>query len=326
MSVNGSVKILLTGATGFLGSAISRRLVEDEQYQLISAVRKKSGNLISGIPTVLIEGLYADTDWSSALSNIQVVIHTAARVHVMNESSCDPLTEFRKINVEGTLNLARQAAAAGVNRFIFISSIKVNGESTVIDEPFTANDQPNPVDPYGISKWESEVGLQKLAKETDMDIVIIRPPLVYGPGVKANFYNMMRWISRGIPLPLGAIKNKRSLLALDNLVDLIIVCVEHPAASNQVFLVSDGNDFSTTELLIEVGKALGTPARLIPIPAGVLKIAAISLGKRNVSQRVLGSLQVDITKTQELLNWEPPVSVEEALLKTANDFLKKKNK
>ena len=324
MSVNGSVKILLTGATGFLGSAISRRLVEDEQYQLISTVRKKSGNLISGIPTVLIEGLYADTDWSSALSNIQVVIHTAARVHVMNESSGDPLTEFRKINVEGTLNLARQAAAAGVNRFIFISSIKVNGESTVIDEPFTANDQPNPVDPYGISKWESEVGLQKLAKETDMDIVIIRPPLVYGPGVKANFYNMMRWISRGIPLPLGAIKNKRSLLALDNLVDLIIVCVEHPAASNQVFLVSDGNDFSTTELLIEVGKALGTPARLIPIPAGVLKIAAILLGKRNVSQRLLGSLQVDITKTQELLNWEPPVSVEEALLKTANDFLKKK--
>lgn len=255
------------------------------------------------------------------MKGVDVVIHCAARVHVMHDQAVDPLIEFRKVNLAGTLNLARQAAAAGVQRFVFISSIKVNGEGTAPGMPYHADDAVTPLDAYGISKHEAEQGLLALAAETGMEVVIIRPVLVYGPGVKANFLNMMSWLYKGIPLPFGAIYNKRSLVALDNLVDLIVTCIDHPAAANQVFLVSDGDDLSTTDLLRRMGRALGKPARLIPIPSKWLEFGARLLGKQALAQRLCGSLQVDISKTRELLGWTPPVSVDEGLRKTAEYFL-----
>lgn len=231
----------------------------------------------------------------------------------MDDPSADPLTEFRRVNVEGTLNLARQAAAAGVQRFIFISSIKVNGEETAPGDAFTASDVPAPQDPYGLSKFEAEEGLRSLAQQTGMEVVIIRPPLVYGPSVKGNFASMIKLVQKGLPLPLGAIHNKRSLVGIDNLVDLIIRCIDHPAAANQTFLASDGVDLSTTELLRSVVKAMGKPSRLVPVPASLLQTGAGLLGKKAMAQRLLGSLQVDISKTREVLGWEPPYTVEEGL-------------
>jgi UDP-glucose 4-epimerase len=239
----------------------------------------------------------------------------------MNERDADPLAAFRRVNVRGTLRLAEQAAQCGVRRFIYLSSIKVNGEGTWPGRPYTADDQPAPLDPYGVSKLEAEHGLQVLAVKTGMEIVIIRPVLVYGPGVKANFRSMMAWLNRGVPLPLGAITNKRSLVALDNLVDLIMTCIHHPAAANQVFLVSDDEDLSTSELLRRMARALGRPARLLPLPMWILKGTAQLLGKRALSQRLCGSLQVDIDKTKSLLEWTPAISVDGALAKTAKDFL-----
>jgi nucleoside-diphosphate-sugar epimerase len=249
-----------------------------------------------------------------------VVVHAAARVHVMNEIASDALAEFRKVNVEGTLRLAKRAAESGVKRFIFISSIKVNGESTLPGKPFKADDTPAPVDPYGISKHEAEQALRQLARETGMEVVIIRPPLVYGPGVKANFLSMLRWLNKGIPLPLGAIRNQRSLVAIGNLVDLIITCIDHPAAANQTFLVSDGQDLSTTQLLRRLGNALGKKARLLPLPEWLLVAAAAVLRKQSVAQRICGSLQVDISKNRELLGWMPPINMDEAMRQTAGDY------
>lgn len=217
------------------------------------------------------------------------------------------------MNVAGTLNLARQAASAGVERFVFLSSIKVNGEQTRPGQRFNPDDQPVPEDPYGMSKWEAELGLRKVAEESGMEVVIIRPPLVYGPGVKGNFASIQRLVARGLPLPLGAIHNKRSLVALDNLIDLIITCVDHPAAANQVFLVSDGEDLSTSELLRRVGSAMGRPARLLPVPSALIYLGATILGKKAIAQRLLGSLQVDISKARDLLDWDPPISVDEGL-------------
>jgi UDP-glucose 4-epimerase len=239
----------------------------------------------------------------------------------MHDKAADPLTEFRKVNVEGTLNLARQAAEAGVRRFIYISSIKVNGEQTFLGQLFTEDDLPAPLDPYSISKYEAEEGLRKLAQQTGMEIVIIRPPLVYGPGVKANFLAMMRWLRKGVPLPLGAIHNQRSFVALDNLVDLIVTCIDHPAAANQTFLVSDGEDLSITGLLRRMGLALGRPARLIPVPVFLLTAGAALVGRRDMAQRLCGSLQVDISKAQTLLGWKPPISVDEGLHRTAQGLL-----
>ena len=237
----------------------------------------------------------------------------------MDDRSVHPLAEFRKSNVEGTLNLARQAASAGLRRFIFISSIKVNGESTSAGRYFCPFDAPAPEDPYGISKMEAERGLMQLASETGMEVVIIRPPLVYGPGVKGNFASLIKLMGKGLPLPLGAINNKRSLVGIDNLVDLIIRCIDHPAAANQVFLAGDGEDLSTTELLRGLAEAMGRAARLIPVPAALLSLGATLLGKRAVAQRLLGSLQVDISKTRQLLGWEPPVSVKEGLRRCVRD-------
>ena len=310
--------VLDTGANGFVGRAVCAQALA-RGLTGRGAVRSPCV-LPAGAECQVLEGLAEQSDWRAALAGIAVVVHAAARVHVMADTATDPLAEFRRVNVQGTLNLARQAAAAGVRRFVFISSIKVNGESTQPGHPFTADDAPAPLDPYGISKGEAEQGLRELSAETGMEVVIIRPPLVYGPGVKANFAAMMRWLQRGVPLPLGAIYNQRSLVALDNLVDLIVTCMTHPAAAHQTFLVSDGEDVSTTELLRRMGQAMNRPARLIPVPASGLKLAATIVGKRDVAQRLCGSLQVDIEKTRQLLGWRPPLTFDQGLKKAAEGF------
>ncbi|MEG8234944.1 SDR family oxidoreductase [Pseudomonas orientalis] len=309
-------KVFVTGASGFLGAALIERLAA-QGFSCTAALRRSVASLPPAVQTVKFDSLDDAFDWSHALAGQEVVVHCAARVHVMNDTSADPLVEFRKVNVLGTLHLAAQAAAAGIRRFIFISSIKVNGESTQKGAPFKADDVPSPRDPYGVSKMEAEKGLLALAAETGMDVVIIRPVLVYGPGVKANFQSMMRWMDKGVPLPFAAINNRRSLVALDNLVDLIITCISHPSASNQIFLVSDGDDLSTAGLLTRMAQALNKRARLFPVPDYLLRGAATLLGKSSISQRLLGSLQVDISKTKKLLHWEPPLSVDAALKATA---------
>jgi len=316
-----SPSVLVTGANGFVGKALCAELVR--QGQSIREAVRSATRQTENIETVSVGEINSETNWTNALADIKVVIHLAARAHVMKDNAADPLDAFRKVNVDGTWNLAMQAYDAGVQRFIYISSIKVNGESTPLGRPCTADDRPAPIDPYGISKLEAEEALRQLADETGMEVVIVRPPLVYGPGVKANFYSMMRWLERGIPLPLGGIHNKRSLVALDNLVDLIITCIDHPAAANQTFLAADGEDMSTSELLQRLGNALGKPVKLFPMPIRMLKIGAMLLGKRDMARRLCNSLQVDISKASDLLGWRPPVSVDDALKKTAADFLQK---
>lgn len=304
------MRVLLTGATGFVGKALFERM-HRSGLRVRSAGRSDPG-FADHIAIPSIDGA---TDWARALADVAVVVHCAARVHVMDESAADPLAEFRRVNVEGTRALARQAAAAGVRRFIFLSSIKVNGEVTQ-GRPLTPFDQPAPDDPYGVSKLEAEEALRQISAETGMEIVIIRPVLVYGPGVKGNFRSMLSWLAKGMPLPLGAIHNQRSLVSLDNLVSLIVTCLEHPAAANQVFLASDGEDLSTTELLRRLARAIGRPARLLPVPPWALELAAAAVGKRDVARRLCGSLQVDITHTCETLGWRPIQTVDEALRKT----------
>ena len=276
---------------------------------------------LDGSEVFAIGRLSSDTDWTEALKNVEKVVHLAARVHVMNDKSPDPLAEFRRVNVEGTSALARQAAAEGVKRFVYLSSVKVDGEFTKPGHPFTADDLPAPEDPYGVSKHEAEHLLRQISAETGMEVVIIRPPLVYGAGVKANFESMMRWLARGLPLPLAAVtENRRSLVALDNLVDLIVTCLNHPAAANQTFLVSDGEDLSTARLLKRMGAAMGNSARLFYVPPALLKLGASVLNKPGIYQRLCGSLQLDITKTRQLLDWTPPVSVDEGLRRAAEGF------
>lgn len=312
--------IFVTGGTGFVGAALLQRLREFEHVRLTALVRSEGSTLPAGVERVCVQGPEAFSgDFS--LCNTRVVVHAAARAHVLNDTAADALAEFRRVNVEGTLRLARKAAEAGVKRFVFISSIKANGESTAPGRPYTADDVLAPVDPYGISKMEAEQGLRVLATASGMEVVIIRSVLVYGPGVRANFLSMMNWLSKGIPLPLGAVHNRRSLVALDNLVDLVVTCMEHPAAANQVFLVSDDEDLSTPQLLRRMARALGRPARLLPVPAFLLGAAAALLGKRDMAQRLCGSLQVDISKTRELLGWAPSLAVDAALCKTARYFL-----
>ncbi len=312
--------ILLTGASGFVGRAVWA-LLEKRGPVVRAALRDTdAAGLPAGVDVVQVS-LSPNQDWIGALKGVSVVIHCAARVHVMNDESVDPLAEFRMVNVDGTLRLAKQAAEAGVRRFIFLSSIKVNGEHTPAGQPFMPDQLPAPADPYGVSKYEAERGLHELAYRTGMEVVIIRPPLVYGPGVKANFLAMMRWLARGIPLPFGAFGNRRSLVGIDNLVDLIVTCIDHSAAANQVFLVSDGEDLSTTELLARMGRALGKPARLISVPQQLLTLGASMLGKAEIAQRLCGSLQVDISKTSELLGWQPTISVDEGLRRTAEHWL-----
>jgi nucleoside-diphosphate-sugar epimerase len=306
--------ILITGATGFVGKALLQRLLaDDESRRLVVAVRRGGQRWPEQVQPIVTGDLNPSTDWSIALEGVAVVVHSSARVHVMNDTAADPLAAFRAVNVDGTLNFARQAAAAGVKRFVFISSIKVNGESTQPRQAFAETDAPAPQDAYGQSKHEAEQGLRQLAADTGMEVVIIRPPLVYGPGVKANFAALMRAVQRGWPLPLGAVHNQRSLVALDNLVDFIITCITHPKAANQTFLVSDGHDLSTSELVRGMAQAAGVPARLLPVPVWALQAGASLLGKGDAVQRLCGNLQVDISKARSLLGWVPPVSVAEGL-------------
>lgn len=311
------LRLAITGATGFVGSALLKNL-HILGLNAIGLCRKlplgHRGNLIAVGPLETAE-LRAE------LADIDAVIHTAARAHIMEDEADDPLAEYRKVNVQGTLNLARQAVEAGVKRFVFVSSVKVNGEATELNRPYTPEQQPAPEDAYGVSKFEAEQALTELCKESGMELVIVRPVLVYGPGVKANFLSMMSWVNRGIPLPLGAVNNKRSIVALDNLVDLLIVCATHPNAAGEVFFASDGNDLSTTEMLQEIGKGLGKPARLLPIPPALLDAGFSMIGKKDMIRRVVNSLQVDSEKNYRLLNWRPPVSTAEAMKKTAQHYL-----
>ena len=314
----------VTGASGFVGGALCASLVN--RFPLRISVQDKSKTELFANVDMFEASISPDQDWSSTLSGVSAVVHCAGRVHVMSEEAVDPLFEFRRVNVDGTLNLARQASEAGVRRFVFISSIKVNGECTDLGHPFTADQIPVPGDPYGVSKYEAEIGLRALSEETGMEVVIIRSPLVYGPGVKANFLSMMNWLWRGIPLPLGGItKNRRSFIYLDNLVDMIITCITHPEAANQIFLVSDDEDLSTAGLLTRIALALGRPSKLIGVPVALITLGAKLLGRADIAQRLCGSLQVDIKKTKDLLSWSPPVSVDEGLRQTATHFLKKQS-
>lgn len=310
--------ILVTGASGFVGSALVTHLA-----QLGLKVRACS-RLMAAHPNEVVESvsgvdLLTATDLIPLLAGVSSVVHAAARVHVMHETSTDPLADFRMMNVDATLRLARQAAAAGVKRFIFLSTIKVNGESTPLGQPFLAADQPNPQDAYAISKLEAERGLQQIAAETGLEVVIIRPPLVYGPGVEANFGRLLSWVKKGIPLPLGcATANRRSFVAIDNLTDFIVTCIQHPKAANQVFLVSDGHDVSTAALLRDMANALNRKALLVPIPVHWLAWGAKLFGVTEAAQRLLQSLQVDIVKNALLLGWAPPLSLDQGLQRVAS--------
>lgn len=308
------MRLVLTGASGFIGSAVLAALDGNE-------VRTVGRSPVPNSSYHLNTDLCQLADLSDLLTGVDCMIHCAARAHIMNDSSCNPLEEFRKINVNATLKLARQAAKTGVKRFIYISSIKVNGESTTNKTAFTPDDQPNPQDPYGQSKYEAEVALRQLAQETGLEVVIIRPPMVYGPGVKGNMRSLMRLVSKGLPLPLGGIKNARSLVAVDNLVSLIKVTMTHPNAANQTFLVSDGEDLSTSDLVSKIALGLNKGTFLLPIPVVVFSKLLILAGKGAIADRLFGSLQVDLTKTKKLLHWEPSFSVQEGIKRMCQGHL-----
>lgn len=329
------MKVFLTGATGFMGTALLQRFVADE-VEAKALVRNESAGFPEGVEKLVgdLVGLVEMPDQVrhdrllSSLASVDVVVHVAARAHIMCDEVADPLTEYRWMNRDATLALARLAADTGVKRFVFVSSVKVNGESTRIGESFKPEiDQP-PVDPYGLSKYEAEQGLLEIAQQTGMEVVIIRPPLVYGSNVKGNFASMVNWVKKGVPLPLGAVHNKRSLVALDNLVDFIFLCADRersPKATNEVFLISDGEDVSTSDLLRKVAKAYEVKARLLPVPVGLMKMAANLLGKGAVADRLFGNLQVDSSKARDLLGWKPMVTMDEQLVKMAREAQKEKS-
>ena len=327
------MKVLVTGATGFVGKALIEHLWS-ETFGVKALVRQSSVVLPLAVEQLVMGNLKNLTLSDSsdflreAFKGVEVVVHTAARVHLMKDNACNPLDEFRKINRDATLILARLAAESGVKRFIFLSSIKVNGEMTRPSHPFTPDDINIPDDPYGLSKYEAEQGLLALAQETDMEVVIIRPPLVYGPGVKANFSLMIKWMNKPVPLPFGAIHNQRSLVALDNLVNFISLCVDREKslkASNQIFLISDGQDVSTTQLLKNIGQAINLQspsdikAWLVPVPVSLMTFFARLLGRGDIANRLFGSLQVDSSKAFDSLGWTPVITMGEQLAKMAKE-------
>jgi len=318
------MKVLLTGATGFVGRGLVK-ILETQGHKVSAFVREFSAKLPDSVTQIECGDLlhyleFEAPNLSARLEDIDAVVHLAARVHIMHDTSADPLKEFRRVNTETTLNLARLVAKAGVKRFLFLSSVKVNGESTTGEPPFSEQDICNPTDPYAISKYEAEQGLLQIAQETRMEVVIIRPPLIYGPDVKGNFASMMRWVGKGIPLPLGGVNNQRSLLALENLLDFITRCLEHPKAGNQVFLLSDGQDISTTELIQKIAQAQGKKVRLLPVPVSLMTMAAGLFGKKAVADRLFGSLQIKSDKARKLLDWRPALDIDEQLIKMNGDI------
>jgi nucleoside-diphosphate-sugar epimerase len=306
------VRILVTGATGFVGRALVARMLADGEHQIRCAIRSAS-TAVAGSETAIIGDIDGRTDWSAALRGVDCVVHLAARVHDLKVRGRAALESYRAVNTAGTISLARQATDANVARFVFLSSVKVNGEAG----SFTEADPPAPADSYGISKHEAELELLGIARDSSMDIVTVRPPLVYGPGVKANFLALVQAVSRGVPLPFGAVHNKRSFVAVDNLIDFLVICVHHSGAANETFFVSDGEDLSTPELLRRVAAALGTKSRVLPVPPAILTALATIVGQRAAMQRLLGTLRVDISKARTRLNWSPPLSVDEGLRRFA---------
>ena len=319
--MNVMMRVLVTGANGFVGAALCERL-DASGIATRAAVRSGSQtrNLCSDIQKTAVGDIHATTDWLAALAGVTHVVHLAARVHVMREVSRDPLAEFRAVNTAGTINLARQAAASGAKRFVYVSTIKVNGERTS-GRSFSVDDNPHPEDAYAQSKLEAELALKEIGLNTGMEAVIVRPPLIYGPGVKGNFLSLMRVVRRGWPLPLASCNNCRSLVGLTNFISLLERCTTHPAAADQVFLAADGEDLSTPELLRRVAHALGKKARLLPFPSAMLNMAARIVGRPGIYERLCESLQVDANKARELLGWTPPLTLDEELARTARWFL-----
>ncbi|HUW29068.1 MAG TPA: SDR family oxidoreductase [Sulfuriferula sp.] len=320
------MKVLITGATGFVGRAACAWLVA-QGLEVVGAVRHTPAQPVMGVDYRIVGDLDADTDWRAALAGVEGVIHCAARVHVMHETADDPLAAFRSANVAGTERLARQAVAAGVKRLVFISSIKVNGEDTAPPLSqgekgyFREDDAPAPQDPYGQTKWEAEAMLARVAQETGLEVVIVRPPLVYGPGVKGNLARLLSWIERGVPLPLAGIRNARSLIGIDNFTSALQACLIHPAAAARTYLVRDGEDVSTPELLRRLGRNLGKPARLFALPAPLLQGLAGLIGRRADVQRLTGSLVVDDSRIRRELDWVPPRTLDEGLAQMARAWL-----
>ncbi|HEY6125947.1 MAG TPA: NAD-dependent epimerase/dehydratase family protein [Steroidobacteraceae bacterium] len=313
--------IFITGANGFVGSALGGRLVRDGR-RVIGAVRSPQAALPPGVETFVSGDLQSAGGSLAIPAGVSCVVHTAARVHMLDDTSSDPLAEFRRMNVDATLALARAARDAGVSRFVFVSSVKVNGEATLPGRPFRIDDPAAPLDPYGVSKCEAEVALRELARGSTLEVAVVRPPLVYGPGVRANFHALMRLLRSGLPLPFGAIDNRRSLIGIDNLVDVLTTCIDAPAAANLTFLVSDDEDVSTTELMRRLGRALGVKPRLIPVPPRLLTAGAALVGKSERMRRLCESLQVDVSATKQALGWRPRVALDQGLASTAEHYLR----
>ena len=305
-------KILITGGTGFVGKALSKKLISNRFLVNISTRTDKLINLKEVISYNIGE-IDHKTDWTNALNKVDCVIHCAAKTQVMNELEKDKLDDFKKVNIHGTINLAEQAASNGIKRFIFLSSIKVNGEKTLKSSSFKNYDIAKPEDTYGISKWEAEQELWKISKRTKLEVIIIRSPLVYGHEVKGNLMSLMKLINSGIPLPFGLIKNQRSLVGIDNLVDLIALCIDHPDAAEKTFLVSDGEDLSTPDLINYIATSMGCRAHLFPLPIFLLKFLGSIFGKQKEINRLVGSLRIDNSFVKETLNWTPPLSIEEGI-------------
>ncbi|HMK14608.1 MAG TPA: SDR family oxidoreductase [Burkholderiales bacterium] len=313
---------LITGATGFIGQAACEQLLA-RGWAVKGTVRSSSQN-VAGLPAGVIpcsvDSLGPGTDWRAALSGIDVIVHLAARVHIMKEIAEDSLMEFRQVNTHATERLARMAVQTGVRRLVFLSTIKVNGENTG-NRAFTEEDMPNPQDDYALSKWEAEQALKRVASDTGLDVVILRAPMVYGPGVKGNFLRLLQAVQRGMPLPLASIHNRRSIIFLDNLVEAIIICMTHPQAKSKTYLVCDDEHMSTRELISRIARALGKSAKLWPFPAELLRFAAMLAGKSSEADKLLGSLLVDSSKIRSELSWKPSASLDRGLAETARWFL-----
>lgn len=312
------MKVAVTGANGFIGRALCNALFLRGQ-PVRALVRKAPTD--NSYETAIVGDVASDPDWTMALAGIDCVIHCAARAHVLSETAANPLEAFRAVNLLATQRLAKQAALMGVRRLIFLSSIGVLGVSTNGRPPFSVRDTPDPPENYGISKWEAEQALWEIAHLTGLEVVVVRPPLVYGPGVRANFLRLMQLVAKGVPLPLGGVDNSRSLIGVENLVDLVIRCVEHPAALGQTFLVSDGQDISTKELILELARMMGRPARLLSLPRDWVRFAAWGVGRLAEVDRLTDSLRIDIRHTCETLDWQPPVSLKTGLQRTVGAYL-----